>query len=134
MGIGSIAFLVIVVLVLAGIGTWLYRRQPARPDNVPGTVTRGGRDYDLVFHDDEWGFWTDGTWVIYSMLVDGGYMGLWADEPPYVAPEPATYEPDVVHPEVIEYATSETEVAPDPVDSGGGWSDDGGSFDSGGDD
>ena len=76
---------------------------PARPSNIPASVRRKGRDF-VVRYDTRhgsWGFFLGDDWIIYEMLMDGAYLGLFYEAYPDVPfldadqfVEPVVYAPE----------------------------------------
>lgn len=89
---------------------------PARPSNIPVTVKRKGHDFTTYYNakHGSWGFFLGDDWIIYDMLMDGAYLGLFDAAYP---DEPFLPEGDFMEPPGA-YATepeSAIEATPEPV-------------------
>lgn len=104
---------------------------PARPSHIPATIRRKNRTFTPCYHreHDSWGFFLGADWIVYDMLMDGAYLGLFdeaypdepffpeGEEPGAYAPEPESVieaAPEVVAPHEPEPVSETVSEAPAP--------------------
>lgn len=118
--IGGVIFAVVIVLTLMAIhrgnrASVAAERSnatiPVRPSHIPVTIRRKNRNFSPYYSrdHDSWGFFLGSEWIVYDLLMDGAYLGLFDEYypgEPFLPEEPGAYAPE---PE------SAIEAAPEPV-------------------